>query len=408
MKRLDPQALRRRLQRLQQAGPEPEAEPASVARLRRYLGRPWLRSPERLAHRLGAVPTAGGRLLMLEHRFPVPARFLEHAELLTLGRYPAPLDLQEVVFLDIEATGTSFGLGNVPFLVALGFVRGGEGIVRQYLLPDPAHEPLLHRHLLRDLRAFPVVATYNGKSFDLRLLGYRWRYLGLSVPEFRFHLDVYHLARRFLMPGQPATLRAAEAELAGIHRGHDIPSEEVPRAYFAFLRRGVLEGLRRVVLHNRRDVASLPHLLHALDRRVYQGLEAPDPWTLFVLGRHHERLDRLEEARAFYERAAARSLGTLRRQALIRLGRLLQRLRRYDEAEQVWLRLLEEHPSHREALLSLAKYYEHRNENLYRALHLARQLPPGPERERRVKRLLRKIAQRRERDALQAATLLRE
>ncbi len=401
MRRLSVRALQRRLERLQAGTPTSDLE----ARLRRYGSRPVHRDPGSLAYRLGARVVAGGRLWMLEHRFPAPARFLEHAHLLTLGEVPGPLDLQEVVFLDLESTGTSFGLGNVPFLVAVGFLRQGEWVIRQYLLPSPAYEPVLHPLLLQVLQAFPVVATYNGKSFDLRLLTYRWRYLGLPVPEFRHHLDVYHLARRFLPPDQPATLRAAEVELAGLRRERDLPSEEVPRAYFAFLRWGALNGLRQAVLHNRWDVFSLPHVLHALDRRVHQGLEAPDPWTLFALGRLYERIGAREQALAFYQRAARQSWGALQQRSLLRLARLLQRLGRYPEAARVWHQLLEERPEHPEALLFLAKYYEHRNEDLYRALALARRLPRGPDRARRIQRLLEKIKRRR---VLQTTALLGE
>ena len=396
--------LRRRLDRLRV--PEPQVSPLRQ-RLRRYVRQPHRPDPHNLARRLGAVLLDQGRLLGLEREFPTPGRFVEHAALLTLGQMTGPLDLQEVVFLDLESTGTSFGLGNLPFLVAVGFFHHGTWTVRQYLLPDPAHEPLLHRRLATFLHRFSVVATYNGKSFDLRLLEHRWRYFGVPVPQFEHHLDVYHVVRRFLPPGQPAHLKAAEAEIAGIRREHDLPSHEVPAAYFAYLHRGRVEDLRRVILHNRWDVYSLPWILQSLDRRVMQGLEAPDPWTLFALGRLYERMGQVDKALRFYRRAAVRSLGDLRLHALVRMARQLQRERRYDEAEDLWLQILQERPGHPEALLQLAKHYEHRRQDLHRALSVAVRLPDGPEKRRRLARLHRKLERKRGKGS-ETPALLRE
>ncbi len=398
------ETLRRRLARLQ--GPAP-GDPALQRRLRRYarVRRP---DPRLLARRLGGRLLDEGRLVAFERRFPAPSRYLEHAPLLTLGQVPEPLDLHQVVFLDLEATGTSFGLGNLPFLVAIGAFQQGEWTVRQYLLTDPAYEVHLHHRLVALLQTYEVVATYNGKSFDLRLLEHRWRYLGIPVLGFQVHLDVYHLVRRLLPPGRPAHLRAAEVDIAGLRREHDIPSQEVPAAYFAYLHRGVLENLRRAVLHNRWDVFSLPWILHGLDRRVMQGLEAPDPWTLFALGRLHERLGAVGQAMRFYRRAAARSLGDLRIRALVRLARGHQRIRQYSEAARLWQQILAEDPGHPEALLQLAKYYEHRERDLPRALRLALRLPDTHERRHRVRRLLKKLRTLEEATRLQTPTLLRE
>ena len=73
------------------------------------------------------------------------------------------------------------------------------------------------------------------------------------------------------------------------------------------------------------------------------------------------------------------------------MGRLYRRCGRWEEACGLWEPL--EDRGDAEALESLAKYHEHTQHDYAAALSYATRLPPGPERERRCRRLSAKLGE---------------
>ena len=83
---------------------------------------------------------------------------------------PTRVDHQRILFLDTETTGLSHGAGTVAFLVGVGFFKGNELIVRQYMMRDYDEEGFVLRHTLEHLKNSDVLCTFNGRSFDMPLL----------------------------------------------------------------------------------------------------------------------------------------------------------------------------------------------------------------------------------------------
>jgi hypothetical protein len=84
----------------------------------------------------------------------------------------------KTVFLDLETTGLAGGAGSYAFLVGCGWFDGGTFRLRQLFLSDFAAERALLESFAELADGADCVVTYNGKSFDLPLIGSRcsaWR-----------------------------------------------------------------------------------------------------------------------------------------------------------------------------------------------------------------------------------------
>jgi uncharacterized protein YprB with RNaseH-like and TPR domain len=172
-----------------------------------------------------------------------------------------PCATTRLAFFDLETTGLSGGAGTVAFLAAVGRLtadRDALSIV-QYLLLDYPGEPDFLQALVADLEGGdrpPILATYNGKSFDAPLLRTRCLMNGLKPAEY-LQLDLLHpgsrLWRRRLAD---CSLVSVERSL-GLDRGPDLDGAEAPEAWFAFLRSGAGGRLLEICDHNRRDLVGL-------------------------------------------------------------------------------------------------------------------------------------------------------
>ncbi|MEY4673708.1 MAG: hypothetical protein RL148_1492 [Planctomycetota bacterium] len=177
----------------------------------------------------------------------------------------ADLRLDQCLFLDTETTGLSGGAGTVVFQVGMGFLEGDQLVVEQLLLRHFDEEPALLAQVAERLRQRPLLVTYVGKSFDRHRIAARMALhrVGSDVLTER-HLDLYHLSRRHWARQLPdCRLRTVEEQVLGLHRDHDLPGSEAPRAFLDWVRdrSGPLD---RVLEHNRLDVLSVVALLGVL------------------------------------------------------------------------------------------------------------------------------------------------
>jgi hypothetical protein len=107
-----------------------------------------------------------------------------------------------------------------------------------------------------------LIISFNGKAFDIPLLGARFAMNRLPPPVVRMHLDLLHIARRLHKARIGAcTLKAVEAEVLGFERDADIDGGEVAPRYLHFLRSGDDRALAAVVAHNYWDVISMAALV---------------------------------------------------------------------------------------------------------------------------------------------------
>lgn len=284
--------------------------------------------------------------------------------------------------LDTETSGLAGGTGTWVFACGLGRPQGGELVLRQYLLARLDAEPAFLAALTAGLEGCHLLVSYNGKSFDLPLLATRLR-LGGMRPGFDglAHLDLLHPIRRaFSSVWADCRLATAEARLLELRRRGDLPGAEAPQAWLNWLRRGETAGLAGVLEHNRLDLLSLAALPAPLALTLADPAQTgADP--LAVAGWHRDRGDP-DQAWAILEANRATLPAPL---GLLELARYRLRSGDWSGAWDLLDPLAE--AGDPEALTALAKLCEHRLGDLSQALILARRMPPGPERERRCRRL---------------------
>jgi uncharacterized protein YprB with RNaseH-like and TPR domain len=169
-----------------------------------------------------------------------------------------------LVFIDLE----SLGLSTLPiFLIAVGKAEGTAGVIRirQFLARNLAEEAVILAEALEEIPGDPVVASYNGKAHDWRQWRARLAYYELPDLPQAAHLDFLFFARRLWRAAVgDCSLTKVERAILGRVRPLDIPSEEVPLYYHAFLKSGNPQFLWPILAHNREDVVSLVALLGKL------------------------------------------------------------------------------------------------------------------------------------------------
>jgi hypothetical protein len=310
-----------------------------------------------------------------------------------------------LLYLDLETTGLSGGVGTLAFLVGCGNFDADGFHTRQYFLSGYEAEHDLLRSLATLTEQFSGLVSFNGRSFDVPLIDMRYAFHRLDSPfETMPHFDMLHPARRlwrrrgatgFESPGDWAltppraedascALKSLEEAILGTGRVGDVPGFEIPGRYFAYLRTGNLEPLQAVFEHNRLDLLSLAALTAHAARLAAEGPSAlPTPHEALAMGQVYERIDRANDAEACYARAAGmgdspwtpRSVERdIRIDALRRLAVLRRRQRRYLDAASAWEAMLDagaDRATIQEARRALAIHHEHRTRDLESARQFA-------------------------------------
>ncbi|GAC1342112.1 MAG: hypothetical protein NVSMB29_13470 [Candidatus Dormibacteria bacterium] len=270
-------------------------------------------------------------------------------QLVALGcRRGAPVDTAaawpdtSVAVLDIESMGLR-GSGVLAFLVGLGIPRGEHLEVEQLLVADPGDEAAMLTALLARLSAVRLLLTYNGRSFDVPMLGARLvvNRLPRSRLDDRLHSDLLPPVRRLFRDRLGGcTLRQAELGLLGMVRDEDVPGHEAPGRYNAWLRGGPPGILAGVVRHNQLDLCATAVLGARLAAHLEGRLVAPvEPADRYHLGVHFGTRGVREVAETHYRACFEAGPNLRRRDAGHRLGRLLSRARAV-EAIEIYRRLL--------------------------------------------------------------------
>jgi hypothetical protein len=290
-----------------------------------------------------------------------------------LASLPWPVDVtRPLVCLDTETTGLGTAAGTLAFLVGIGVWDGDTFRVQQLVLPDHPDEPALLDAVAAAVPRDAWLVTYNGRSFDWPLLVTRYRLDRRPAPAHAGHLDLLPVARALWRHRLPdARLATVERAVARVRRVDDLPGEQIPPRYMAWLRSGDAAPLVDVLDHNREDVVSLARLLAELVDRYFDA-SAPrpaHPGDLGALGRTYLRRARTDEALACFEAAidACREhlgdgwhepgdLDTLQ----CWRARTLRRLGRRSDAAAAWLTVAERGgPLAARAWIQIAKHHEH-------------------------------------------------
>jgi uncharacterized protein YprB with RNaseH-like and TPR domain len=175
----------------------------------------------------------------------------------------------EIRVLDIEAVGVASG-HLAAFLVGIGTQRGRWLHIEQFLLAEVGAEAALLRAVAALVNG-SFLLTYNGRAFDLRVLGSRCVANGIhpAAVEPRLHVDLLASTRRlFRAELRSCTLRQAEMRLLRYFREDDIPGIQGPSRFRAWLRGAPAAVLAGVIEHNRLDVCGTAALAARLVAQI--------------------------------------------------------------------------------------------------------------------------------------------
>jgi len=170
-------------------------------------------------------------------------------------------NLEELVFYDFETTGLSGGAGTVIFLAGFASYRAGELEMSRYLLTDYPGEGEFLRRISGHLSPSKTYVSYNGKSFDQKLL--QSRLIIHAVPGgMPRQLDLLYPARRLWRDVlDSCSLQQVERGVLGVVRSEDIPGALIPQVYQSFVRGEEYGAMQRVDRHHVQDIVTLARLL---------------------------------------------------------------------------------------------------------------------------------------------------
>ncbi len=172
--------------------------------------------------------------------------------------------LERVLFLDLETCGLS---SSPVFLAGTMFWNGEDFVIRQYFARHYGEEVALLNALHQQTRAFDLLVTFNGKSYDAPFLQSRAQTHRVAMQMPPRHLDLLHASRRRWKGRLPdCRLTTIERHVTRRRRVGDVSGAEVPDLYHAFVKGGDPYPLVPVFHHNLLDVITMAEILDALCR----------------------------------------------------------------------------------------------------------------------------------------------
>ncbi|BCB04485.1 ribonuclease H-like domain-containing protein [Bacillus sp. KH172YL63] len=283
----------------------------------------------------------------------------------------------EMFFFDTETTGLGGGVGNTIFLLGHGRVTDTEVIVTQHFLPRPGSEVPLYHSFLRNVD-YRTLVTYNGKAFDWPQVKTRHTLIKDHVPKLPSfgHFDLYHGSRRlFKHKLESVKLINVEKEILGFHRVDDVPGYLAPMIYFDYIERKDPEGIFKVMTHNELDILSLITLYTHLSHQLLNVHRDATGQERFQVGRWLEYTGNNEIAKERYQEIIKEEEHP-NYEAVHQLAFQYKKEKEVHKALELWESIREEAPDpiRKQALLELAKLYEHKTKDFGLAIDRCRDI----------------------------------
>ncbi len=285
----------------------------------------------------------------------------------------ADLSMADGLFLDTETTGLAGGTGTFAFLIGLGWFEGDDFIVCQLFARDFPEEAAMLGFLREIAREKHFLVTFNGRAYDLNLLGTRYILNRLEDPFATMpHVDLLHPSRRLLghrlVNSRLVTL---EACVLGFERTGDVPGFEIPQRYFDWLRRRDARLMEDVFEHNRLDIISMAALVkHLSDLLAGEMLSTAHPSDIIAAARLYLERGNQDAARRFYECACNAAETSAIKDAKRALSLMHKQAGKWKEAVCIWEEMIVRDPGDVFAAEELAKYLEHRVHDYQRAIRI--------------------------------------
>lgn len=284
------------------------------------------------------------------------------------------LNLRKTLFIDLETTGLSGGTGTFAFLIGLGHVELDQIVVRQYLLPDFQYEWLMLKFIENNLENFENLVSFNGKSFDIPLLRNRFVLNRMeTILDELPHIDILHASRRLWKRRlKTCDLQNLEYVILGQERLHDVPGEMVPQIYFEYIRKRRAEILGGVLEHNYHDIVNMVLLTIHIGQILNHPLTMlNNDLDILSLANYLYQKKFYEDAKPLFEYMNENLQDSeLKIESMYHLSMLLKKSGEVNESGKIFQNMLKLERNHPEAIIELAKYYEHKEKNYTGALEL--------------------------------------
>jgi uncharacterized protein YprB with RNaseH-like and TPR domain len=166
------------------------------------------------------------------------------------------------VFLDIETTG----LADTPlFLIGLMECNRDGFHFRQYFARHCCEESGVIIAASQRLEQASILFTFNGASFDIPHIRRRAAVSQVEFSEPRVHIDLLLEARlRYARDLPNCRLQTLEQMICGRFREDDLPSAQIPGAYYEFLETGNPSHIVRILRHNLYDLLTMADLANRM------------------------------------------------------------------------------------------------------------------------------------------------
>ncbi len=331
-----------------------------------------------------------GQCFVIENRYPLTYFYggcclgdaVSNIDNVSLKRlYPridtCGITIDKFLFLDIETTGLSSGVGTVAFLVGIGFFESDCFVIRQYFMRDYDEEITMLNALNSLFKSYNGFITFNGKSFDLNIIKTRYAYNRLKTEfdeEELIHIDLLFLSRK-IWGGmlESCALSSLEENILGEMRIGDIPGALIPQVYFEYLILGDAREIKKVVKHNELDILAMVALLNKISNMVNTpALETNSGYELIGVGKILETAGEIGMVVDCLKECAELDDSTIKSKALKKLSLIYKSEGNYVEAIKCW-DVLANSMNYYDALFALiemAKYYEHKEKCIVKAIEI--------------------------------------
>lgn len=283
-------------------------------------------------------------------------------------------NITDFLFLDTETTGLSGGAGTVAFLIGTGCFEKDVFVLRQYFMRDYDEEAAVLRALNDLLSEYKGLITFNGKAFDWNLLQNRYIFNRIkpSLPN-PLHIDLLFPSRRiWQLKLENCKLVSLEENVLGVHRCDDIPGSLIPSVYFKYIEDRDAEDMKRVVNHNKLDILSMVSLLTKIAFMVENPLyEAECQQELLGIGRIFEKSGEYHTVIKCFEECLKSEDTFVKETASKKLSDIYKRSKNYKKAVEHWYSMIRSSKTvNITPMIELAKYYEHRERNIPKAIEI--------------------------------------
>ncbi|GIM30316.1 hypothetical protein CPJCM30710_29820 [Clostridium polyendosporum] len=172
--------------------------------------------------------------------------------------------LEEVAFLDIEATGFNKEKDKI-FSISIG-TYGVNGYTAYVIFGDEDEEGDILKELFRLLEDRTTWCSFNGIAFDEPFLLRRAELNFLKKPKIEKHIDFYRRIRPYerALQLEGCSLKDLEKHL-GIIRTDTIKGKDCREIFLKYMCTREEELKNKIILHNLEDVLYLPDIFLILE-----------------------------------------------------------------------------------------------------------------------------------------------